>query len=89
MREGLVVYEGPRHDGVGEIFVNDVIRTTAERLDVAVVETAQSHSRALAHGYKYRDLFIDAAGPHPSGLLYGYVVEDMVPIVASALNLEN
>ncbi len=68
--------------------VSDIIEANAEKLGVPVIDAAKAMSRALADGYKPTELFVNAAGPHPTGILYGYIVEDMLPLVATQLKLE-
>ena len=65
--------------------VSPVIEKTARRLDVPVVVTARDLERARGDGYANEQLFVFAAGLHPSPKLYGYVVESLVPIIEAAL----
>jgi lysophospholipase L1-like esterase len=64
------------------------IKDKAQRMGVPVVESEKSRTRAMADGYVYDDLFVSAAGPHPTRILYGYIVEDMLPVVAAQLKLD-
>jgi len=65
--------------------VSQVIARTAKQLGVPVVVTTLDHQRALDDGYQGRQLFVIAAGPHPTALLYGYVVESLLPPLEAAL----
>lgn len=65
--------------------VNATIRTTGERLGVPVVKTADDLWRAKRDGHSREALLSFAAGPHPTGLLYRYVAESMVPHVEMLL----
>jgi hypothetical protein len=44
--------------------------------------------RAIADGHDPSELIVMAAGPHPTGLLYRYVVEDLMPLVTQSLEAE-
>lgn len=67
--------------------VSDFIERNAETLGVPVVVTARDRTRAEADGLKEGQLFVVAAGPHPSPALYGYIVESLLPPVAKSLGL--
>lgn len=66
----------------------EAIVSVAEALGVPVVDSRRSLARAEADGHPIQDLIVYAAGPHPTGLLYRYVVRDMLPEVVRALDLE-
>jgi hypothetical protein len=68
--------------------VSDLIERNAAALGVPVVVTARDRERAEADGLNEGQLFVFAAGPHPSPALYGYIVESLVPRVAEVLGLE-
>lgn len=65
--------------------VNRAIRLAGEQLGVPVVESARARERAQADGHTIDELIDLSAGPHPSGLLYRYVVERMLPLVDGLL----
>jgi hypothetical protein len=65
--------------------VQGVIDRMGAELGIPVVRTEDDVARAMADGHKSGDLAVFAAGPHPTGILYGYMVESMVPHVALAL----
>jgi hypothetical protein len=65
---------------------NRAIVTHAARLGVPVLITANDLLRAMRDGHTRADLIVSAAGPHPTALLYRYVVESMVPKVVGALH---
>ena len=71
-------------DGATEI--NRTILATGGALGVAVIDTSASLERSLEAGHLRPELIDERAGPHPSRLLYGYIVEDMVPEVEAALS---
>ncbi|MFP6629638.1 MAG: GDSL-type esterase/lipase family protein [Myxococcota bacterium] len=68
--------------------VSDLIERHALALGVPVVVTARDRERAEADGLKPGELFVFGAGPHPSPALYGYIVESLVPRIATALDFE-
>jgi hypothetical protein len=65
--------------------ISEVIEATGGRLGVGVIDTAAELRRALADGLTPDALIDREAGPHPSGVLYGYVVRAMVPVVERTL----
>jgi hypothetical protein len=65
--------------------LNRTIREAGRRLRVAVVNSSNDRERAVRDGHTAAELIDKSQGPHPSGLLYAYVVESMVPIVEEAL----
>jgi len=70
-------------DGAAEI--NQTIFAAGGRLGVGVIDTPKSLRRSLRAGHQRPELIDERAGPHPSRLLYAYVVEDMVPEVEASL----
>lgn len=66
--------------------VNDVIELTAQRLAIPVIDTGRDRARALADGYEIIELIDRRAGPHPSALLYRYVVGSLLPAVEESLS---
>ena len=54
-------------------------------LTVSALSLMASATLALADGHQSRQLFVIAAGPHPTALLYGYVVESLLPPLEAAL----
>jgi hypothetical protein len=66
---------------------SDAIAEAGERLGVPVVDSRRSIARAEADGHRPGELIVMAAGPHPTRLLYSYVVQDMLPEVTKALGL--
>ncbi len=64
---------------------SEAIARTGQQLGVAVVDTRESLQLALAEGRKMGELIVYAAGPHPTGLLYTYVVSAMLPRIVEGL----
>jgi hypothetical protein len=65
--------------------ISQVIETAGGQLGVGVVDSSAALRRGLADGQDLEALLDRRAGPHPSGLLYGYVVEAMLPEVEDTL----
>jgi hypothetical protein len=65
--------------------VNLVIEKAAFDNGVLVIDGNRAFERAIAEGHAIRDLIDLSAGPHPTALLYGYIVEALAPIVDAAL----
>jgi hypothetical protein len=65
--------------------VHATIAASGERLGVPVIDSRRSMRRAEADGHDASQLLVLTAGPHPTGLLYGYVVEDLMPQVIQSL----
>ena len=63
---------------------NAAIRTTAEQLGVPLVHTLELYKRAETRHARH-ELVVKGAGLHPTGLLYGYIVEAMLPEVERLL----
>ena len=83
-----------RDHGVPIIFINypvpyvgvhDTIKRTAALLRVPTVDAANDVWRARYDGHDRSALLTQAAGPHPTGLLYRYVAESTVPTVEELL----
>jgi hypothetical protein len=67
------------------LIVLQTIYATGARLGIPVLQTEKDYLRAEADGYTLDDLGDKRAGLHPSGILFGYIVESMVPLVEAAL----
>ncbi len=65
---------------------NAAITTVAREFSVPLINTSTDSWRAWRDGYRNKDLIVNAAGPHPTGILYGYIVDSMVPVVRSLLS---
>jgi lysophospholipase L1-like esterase len=66
--------------------VLQTIANTGARLGMPVLQAEKDYARALADGHTLRTLGNSrGVGLHPSGILYGYIVESMVPLVEEAL----
>jgi hypothetical protein len=62
------------------------IANTGARLGIPVVQAQEDFARARADGHTLETLGnSQGVGLHPSGVLYGYIVESMVPLVEKAL----
>ncbi len=70
----------------GAAAINRTIRKAAGQGGVAVIDTRRSLVRGVEAGHRRPELIDERAGPHPTRLLYGYVVEDMLPEVEAALS---
>jgi lysophospholipase L1-like esterase len=68
--------------------VSDIIEATSTELGVPVVVTAHDRARALDAGLRDVQLFVFSAGPHPSAVMYRYIVDSMIPHVTRALGLD-
>ncbi len=69
--------------------LNRVIQQAAFELDVPVVDALRDLERAVADGHTIPTLIDTSQGPHPSGLLYGYIVDSLLPLVENALSLRD
>ena len=72
----------------GEIDTRPLIHASlaaGKQLYLPVVDGNRVFERAVAEGHAIRDLIELSAGPHPTALLYGYIVKSLVPIVDAAL----
>ncbi len=68
------------------LLVVETINASGARLGIPVLQTEKDYLRAEADGYTVFDLGDRrAAGLHPSGILFGYIVESMLPLVEEAL----
>ena len=65
--------------------VNLVIEKAAFDNGVPVIDGNRAFERAVSEGHAIRDLIDLSAGPHPSALLYGYIVQSLIPLVDAAL----
>jgi hypothetical protein len=70
----------------GAAAINRTIRQAAGQGGAAVIDTRRALVRAAAAGHRRPELIDERAGPHPTRLLYGYVVEDLLPEVEAALS---
>lgn len=61
------------------------IERAAGRVGAPAIDTQESFARARADGYGVEALVDERAGPHPSKVLYRYVVESMLPVVEASL----
>lgn len=64
---------------------SNVIAGMGAELGVPVIDSRDAYARAVEAGHKPGHLIVMAAGPHPTRLLYGYVVQQMIPEVEKAL----
>ena len=64
-----------------------VIARAGFEANVPVIDTNRDMERAVAAGHSIPALIDTTAGPHPTGVLYGYVVESAIPVVEDALGL--
>ena len=71
----------------GQQSISRVILEAGARAGVGVIETAPALARAKADGHARAELVDGRAGAHPSGLLYRYVVEAMLPEVERVLSV--
>jgi len=68
------------------LLVVKTIDETGARLGIPVLHSEKDYLRATADGYTLDDLGDRrAAGLHPSAILYGYIVESMVPLIEEVL----
>ena len=66
--------------------VNREIERAAFEQGVEIVDGNRAFERAVAEGHAIRDLIDLSAGPHPTGLLYRYIVASLVPVVEVTLD---
>jgi hypothetical protein len=66
---------------------NRVIADLGREHGVPVVVSRKDLARAKGDGHEPRALIIEAAGPHPGAVLYGYVSESLEPLVVQLLGL--
>ena len=67
--------------------LNRVIEVAGFEASVPVLDAVLDFERAVADGHAIRSLIDLSAGPHPSALLYGYVVESLIPVIEETLAL--
>ncbi len=65
--------------------LNRVIERAGFEAGVPVLDAVRDFERAVAEGHAIRSLIDLSAGPHPTALLYGYVVESLVPEIEKTL----
>ena len=65
--------------------VNRTLWDTARRMGIPLVQTTRDVRRASADGHDRTEILSFAAGPHPTGLLYRYIAESMLPQVEKDL----
>ena len=68
--------------------INALVAHNAHELGAPVVATAHDYARARRAGHAHPELIIYASGPHPTGLLYGYVAESLEQVVVDQLGLD-
>jgi hypothetical protein len=78
----LVVVGYPLREMAGP---NRALRRHARRLGIRMVETSRDYARAQHDGHRRDALIVQAAGPHPTGLLYRYVAESIASVVVAEL----
>jgi hypothetical protein len=69
--------------------LNRVIERAGFEAGVPVLDGVRDFERAVARGHAIRSLIDLSAGPHPTGLLYGYLVESLVPVIEDVLALSD
>jgi len=65
--------------------ISAAIMRSAGRAGVPLIDTTRDLARARRDGHGVDVLVDQRAGPHPSKVLYGYVVESMLPVIESML----
>lgn len=68
--------------------VNAEIAESCRRLGVPIVDTGLAFRRAVDAGHAKQALLKLAVGPHPTGILYGYIAEVMVSQVEEAVSVK-
>ena len=68
--------------------VNRLIEQAAFESGVDVIDGNRAFERAVADGHAIRELIDLSAGPHPTALLYRYIVESLVPVVDAAVEVD-
>jgi hypothetical protein len=68
--------------------VNRVIERAAFENGAEIIDGNRAFERAIAEGHEIRDLIDLSQGPHPTALLYRYIVRSLVPAVEAALAVE-
>jgi hypothetical protein len=69
----------------GQMQINRVIEQAAGQVGAPLIDTTRDLARAARDGHGASDLIDHRAGPHPSRLLYAYIVESMLPEVERTL----
>ena len=64
---------------------NIIIRSEAERDGISVVASFDAYKLATKDGHTGPELIVDAVGPHPTQLLYRYLVDLLAPTVDRVL----
>ena len=67
--------------------LNRVIERAGFDAEIPVLDGVEDFERAVGEGHAIRSLIDLSEGPHPTGLLYGYLVESLVPVVEGRLGL--
>ena len=67
--------------------LNRVIERAGFEAGISVLDAVRDFERAVSEGHAIRSLIDLSAGPHPTALLYGYVVESLVPVIEEILAL--
>ncbi|MFP6605229.1 MAG: GDSL-type esterase/lipase family protein [Myxococcota bacterium] len=67
--------------------LNRVIEAAGFEAGVPVLDAVRDFERAVADGHAIRSLIDLSAGPHPTALLYGYLLESLVPVIEDTLAL--
>jgi prolyl oligopeptidase len=60
---------------------NTAIRTSSRSQGIPVVASFDAYKQAVEDGHTGPELIVDAVGPHPTRLLYRYVVDLLLPVV--------
>lgn len=68
---------------------NIAIRNESERNGISVVASSDAFHRAVQAGHESRELIVDAVGPHPTRVLYRYLVDQLAPMVDRVLAESN
>lgn len=64
---------------------NEVIKSIGVEENVPVILSPEALERAKQDKHTEDDLIVIAAGPHPKAILYGYIVDEMMPVVSELL----
>ena len=65
--------------------ISNAIAHASNRLGAPLIATSKDLARARRDGHTMEALVDQRAGPHPSKLLYAYVVESMLPVLEAVL----
>jgi hypothetical protein len=66
--------------------VGAILRAVADPVGVPVLSTLEARDRAHAKGHEAGELIFKGAGVHPTGTLYGYIAEAMLPLVLEVVD---